>query len=68
MIFTICFSKQFMSHSPEDIEKVFRVNVYAQFWTLQEFLPSFIEEKKGHIVAMSSTAGMTGTPHLTAYW
>jgi len=59
--------KSFMQHSQRDIEQVFQVNVYSQFWTLQEFLPDFIEQKKGHIVSMSSTAGLTGTPNLTAY-
>ena len=57
-----------MQHSQQDIEQVFQVNVYSQFWTLQEFLPDFLEQKKGHIVSMSSTAGLTGTPNLTAYW
>ena len=57
-----------MEHSQQDIEQVFQVNVYSQFWTLQEFLPDFLEQKKGHIVSMSSTAGLTGTPNLTAYW
>jgi len=59
--------KPFMEHSQQDIEQVFQVNVYSQFWTLQEFLPDFLEQKKGHIVSMSSTAGLTGTPNLTAY-
>lgn len=59
--------KPFMSHTPEDVERVFRVNVFAQFWTLFEFWPDFLAQQKGHIVAMSSTAGVTGTPNLTAY-
>ena len=46
---------------------MFRVNVYSQFWTLFEFLPEFLEANYGHVVAMSSTAGVTGTPNLTAY-
>jgi len=59
--------KSFMQHSQQDIEQVFQVNVFSQFWTLQEFLPDFLEQKKGHIVSMSSTAGLIGTPNLTAY-
>ena len=57
-------SKPFLKHSPSDVEKVFGVNVYSQFWTLFEFLPEFIERKSGHIVSMSSTAGVTATPNL----
>jgi len=59
--------KPFLRHNELEIEHVFAVNVYSQFWTLIEFLPDFLEQKRGHIVSMSSTAGRTGTPHLTAY-
>ncbi len=66
--YSLHHSKPFLRHSEADIEKVFAVNVYSQLWTLQEFLPHFMEEKKGHVVSMSSTAGLVGTPNLTAYW
>lgn len=59
--------KPFLKHNELEIEHVFAVNVYSQFWTLFEFLPDFLEQKRGHIISMSSTAGLTGTPHLTAY-
>lgn len=59
--------KPFFKHSASDIVRVFEVNVYSQFWTLFEFLPEFLERNHGHIISMSSTAGVTGTPNLTAY-
>ena len=43
------------------------MNVLSQFWTLQAFLPRMVELDRGHVLCMSSTAGVTGTPFLTAY-
>lgn len=59
--------KPFLKHSVSDLETVFKVNVFSQFFTLFEFLPDFLAAKRGHIVSLSSTAGVTGTPNLTAY-
>ena len=60
--------KAFMKHSPEDLERLWGVNVKSHFWTLNEFLPDFIRQRRGRIVCLSSTAGKVGTPFLTAYW
>ena len=60
--------KAFLKHSPEDLERLWGVNVNSHFWTLNEFLPDFIRQKRGHVVCLSSTAGRVGTPFLTAYW
>ena len=65
--FFLC-SKPFHQHSATDIEKVFRVNTFSHFWTVDEFLPDFIRQKRGHIVCLSSIAGIVGTSNLTAYW
>jgi all-trans-retinol dehydrogenase (NAD+) len=53
--------------SEEDVERTFRVNTLAHFWTLQEFLPAMIERDSGHVVTVSSAAGLLGTPRLTDY-
>jgi all-trans-retinol dehydrogenase (NAD+) len=53
--------------APEDIERTLRVNTLAHFWTAQEFLPSMIERDSGHVVEISSAAGLLGTPRLTDY-
>jgi len=34
---------------------------------LQAFLPSMIEKNHGHIVALSSIAGLIGIPYLAPY-
>lgn len=40
----------------------------AHFWLIQQLLPSMIERKSGHIVAISSVAGLIGTTNLVDYW
>merc|ERR1719481_1089559 len=52
--------KPFLNHSQADLEKIFNVNVFAQFHTVQEFLPRMLNLNKGHIISMSSMAGITG--------
>lgn len=57
----------FLEHSPETIKKIFDVNVMAHFWMNQTFLPSMINNNHGHIVALSSMAGVTGIANLVPY-
>ncbi|XP_015175474.1 PREDICTED: short-chain dehydrogenase/reductase family 16C member 6-like isoform X2 [Polistes dominula] len=57
----------FLNNTPEEIRNVFDVNVLAHFWVLQAFLPSMIEKNHGHIVAISSMAGMVGLSNLVPY-
>lgn len=56
-----------LDHTPDEIRKVFDVNVIAHFWMMQAFLPSMIEKNHGHVVALSSMAGITGIPNLVPY-
>lgn len=58
----------FLSLAPDLIERTFQVNVLAHMWTLKHFLPSMIENKRGHVVAISSIAGLIGNKYLTDYW
>jgi len=59
--------KPFLNHSQAELEKIFFVNVFAQFYTVQELLPRMLNLNKGHIISMSSMAGITGTPNLVPY-
>ncbi|XP_023339915.1 estradiol 17-beta-dehydrogenase 11 isoform X2 [Eurytemora carolleeae] len=59
--------KPFLNHSGAEIQKIFEVNVFSQYWTLMEFLPRMISLNRGHIISMSSMAGITGTPNLVPY-
>ncbi|XP_071572813.1 short-chain dehydrogenase/reductase family 16C member 6-like [Temnothorax nylanderi] len=59
--------KLFLNHSRDEIQRVMNVNATAHFWTLKAFLPSMIEKNHGHIVALSSIAGLIGAPYGTVY-
>lgn len=54
-------------HTEAEIKKIMDVNVMAHFWTLDAFLPSMKKHNYGHIVSMSSTAGLFGIPNLIPY-
>ena len=54
--------------SSADIRRTFDVNVFAQFWLNKQLLPSMIARRSGHIAAIASIAGLTGTANLVDYW
>jgi short-subunit dehydrogenase len=47
-------------------EQLMRVNLWGSVWTTHAALPH-IKESRGHIVAVSSLAGLVGVPGRTAY-
>lgn len=51
----------------EAIERTFRVNALAPFWTVRAFLPAMLEQGSGHLVTVASAAGLAGTARLTDY-
>ncbi|XP_011640986.1 short-chain dehydrogenase/reductase family 16C member 6 isoform X3 [Pogonomyrmex barbatus] len=57
----------FLDHTSDEITRIFDINVLAHFWMLQAFLPSMIEKNHGHVVALSSLAGLGGLPNLVPY-
>jgi len=52
---------------PAKIEQTFKVNSLAHFWTVKAFLPGMIAAKRGHIVTISSLAGMFSASKLVDY-
>ncbi|BES92264.1 oxidoreductase activity [Nesidiocoris tenuis] len=60
-------TRSFLDQKPEEIIKTFEVNVFAQFWLLQEILPDMIKRNHGHVVALSSMAGLIGIRNLVPY-
>lgn len=54
-------------HNENEIRLMYDINVLAHFWTMQAFVPDMIKQKKGHIVALSSCAGLMGLKNLTPY-
>lgn len=59
--------RYFMDLTDEDIERTFRVNALAHYWTTRAFLPGMLERHSGHIVTVASVSGLFGTPRTTAY-
>lgn len=60
-----CHSLQ--DHSEQEIRKMFDINVFAHFWVTEAFLPSMLQNNRGHIVALSSMAGVLGVTNLVPY-
>ncbi|KAG6441858.1 hypothetical protein O3G_MSEX002081 [Manduca sexta] len=59
--------KPLLQQSVKEIRSTFDVNILAHLWLLQAFLPSMMERNHGHIVAMSSMAGVVGLRNLVPY-
>ncbi len=51
----------------DDIERTFRVNALAPYWTTRAFLPAMVERGRGHVVTVASAAGLAGVPRQTDY-
>ncbi len=54
-------------HPLDDIEAQLRVNLLGTIWTTRLVLPHMIARRKGHIINMSSMAGLIATPTYTIY-
>ncbi|RKP07959.1 hypothetical protein THASP1DRAFT_30236 [Thamnocephalis sphaerospora] len=52
---------------PAQVEKMFRVNSMAHFWTIREFLPDMLRRNEGHIVTVSSILGWCAPAGLSGY-
>ncbi|XP_044513935.1 epidermal retinol dehydrogenase 2-like [Gracilinanus agilis] len=59
--------KRFLEVPDECIEKAFDVNTKAHFWTYKAFLPAMIANNHGHLVCISSSAGLVGIYKLSDY-
>ncbi|OAD56023.1 Epidermal retinol dehydrogenase 2, partial [Eufriesea mexicana] len=56
----VLYHRSFLDQDSDLIEKTFNVNVLSNFWTIQTFLPSMIQNGKGHIVCVCSMCGIYG--------
>ncbi|KAJ8736039.1 hypothetical protein PYW08_006695 [Mythimna loreyi] len=59
--------KPLLKTSEKEIRASFEINIIAHLWLVQAFLPSMMERNHGHIVAMSSMAGVVGLRNLVPY-
>ncbi len=60
-------SGPFCDQPIEDAVKVTEVNLYAIYYTTYALLPDMLERNKGHIVNISSSAGLVAVPDLAVY-
>lgn len=58
---------EILNHTEKEIRMIYEINTIAHCWMFQAFLPKMIEKNRGHIVALSSIAGMTGLNNLVPY-
>lgn len=56
-----------LQQTENEIRRTFDVNVYAHYWLLQATLPDMLAANRGHVVALSSIAGLAGLPNLVPY-
>lgn len=63
----IVTGKKFLDCPDELMEKSFEVNFKAHLWTYKAFLPAMIANNHGHLVCISSSAGLVGVNGLADY-
>ncbi|KAL6040913.1 hypothetical protein STEG23_037889, partial [Scotinomys teguina] len=63
----IVTGKKFLECPDDLMEKSFDVNFKAHLWTYKAFLPAMIANNHGHLVCISSSAGLIGVNGLADY-
>lgn len=63
----IAHSHTILDTTPEYLEKVFKINVFSHWYTINEFLPNMLEAKKGYILTLASMASYASTTSLVDY-
>ncbi|XP_001513928.2 epidermal retinol dehydrogenase 2 [Ornithorhynchus anatinus] len=63
----IVTGKRFLDTPDEMVEKSFQVNSIAHCWTYKAFLPAMVASNHGHLVSISSSAGLIGLNGLADY-
>ncbi|XP_005396144.1 PREDICTED: short-chain dehydrogenase/reductase family 16C member 6-like isoform X2 [Chinchilla lanigera] len=63
----IVTGKPFLDTPDHMVERSFYVNAISHFWTYKAFLPAMIKANHGHLVCVSSVAGMVGINGLSDY-
>lgn len=63
----VCVVADILDTTPDDWEWLMGVNLWGAIYTTRCFLPGMIERREGHIVNISSGAGLFGLAALGAY-
>lgn len=59
--------KSILKTSPDFLKKIFGVNLFSHWYTVQAFLPNMLENKKGHIVSIASVASFVSAGQIVDY-
>ncbi|GAB7358893.1 hypothetical protein MBLNU230_g4114t1 [Neophaeotheca triangularis] len=63
----IAYNHSLLQVKEPSLRKIFDVNLFSHYYTLQAFLPAMIAKNKGHVVNIASMASFTTTPSLIPY-
>ncbi|MBO6793570.1 MAG: SDR family oxidoreductase [Balneolaceae bacterium] len=63
----IIVGKAFHEHTFEDIDRTVGVNQLAPMYVTKAFLPAMMEKNSGHIITITSAAGLTPNPGMVPY-
>ncbi|XP_015475673.1 epidermal retinol dehydrogenase 2-like [Parus major] len=63
----IVIGKRFLDSPDSLLEKTMEVNTMAHFWTYKAFLPAMIAANHGHLVSITSCAGLCGGNQVSDY-
>jgi short-subunit dehydrogenase len=63
----VVVGKEFKDHSHRDIEFTMKINTNALMHVTLEFLPDMLDQGSGHIVNISSAAGLLANPKMSVY-
>lgn len=57
----------FMDADPDDIEQIYRLNLVTPVQLCRQVLPGMLDRGRGHLVNVSSLAGVAAYPGMTTY-
>jgi len=63
----IIIGKPLLHQKVVEIQRTMDVNCISNFWTIKAFVPGMVNRQRGHVVTISSTAGMIGAPLMSDY-
>ncbi|KAK3088330.1 hypothetical protein FSP39_017729 [Pinctada imbricata] len=63
----VLYGGELLKTEEAEIRRTFEINTLCHFWTVKEFLPSMMEQNRGHIVTIASMAAKAGTAYLVDY-
>lgn len=63
----IVVGKMFWEHTAEDIDRTIQINVNGVLHTTRVFIKEMIQQKRGHIINISSAAGIISNKKMSAY-